>query len=49
MPSGKNLSITDLEFAIALAMTVYKDVSTDDYIKSLKQELKYKKERKHND
>ena len=48
MPSGKNLSIIDLKFAIALAKTAYKDICTDDYIESLEQELKYKKEREHN-
>jgi len=47
MPSGKNLSITELEVAIALAKTVWKDICTDDYIESLRQELKHKKERGH--
>jgi len=47
MPSGKNLSITELEVAIALAKTVWKDICTDDYIESLRQELKHKKEGRH--
>lgn len=49
MPSGENLSITEIEFAIVLAQTLYKDVSTPDYIESLKRELMYKKQRSHND
>ena len=44
LPSGKALSIPELEVAIVLAQTIYKDITNEDYIDSLKQELAVKKD-----
>lgn len=45
MPSGKNLSAAEIEFAIVLAQVLYKDAATPDYIESLRQELMHVKKK----